>query len=690
MRMLKGRSTSGRRSVTRCALDALESRRMLTVPVITVVNSGDYTFVGGVLQMQSGQSLHTETTATFAANQPDSINHKITWNFGDTTGGSKYNVLPGFNAGHIYYTPGDYQVRLGVSGYSDEATLSVHVTANPRGDAANTVYVAAGGTGNGSSAATPANWATAVSRLTALGSDTTVRFRQGDTIYMTTDGTSSGTHVPFEVGGLSNVEFSDYADATSGPGQPTLRFSTAATSSSVPVNFNAVGAEQILVRNLKIEGYSGGDIGRLARYHGHNAAFDNLQVKHLGTVLDESASDIRGMLVQDCTTGTESDGSLATTYAGFLYCSPGISDVVLLGNQVGDQLNQHDVRTYADRVLLYQNQFTNFVQQGGTQTMRANSGQWLWWAQNTTHSGSMETEQGVNQTPVKYVVIEGNRFLSDGDGSFSDQRVRVRGSGVDYVMFRNNYVEPVSGMNAIDFQAAHGGIINNTGRTTTSTESFLSLYGNATRGVYLQNNLWDAPANAVAVSVNVNNLDMCASVADNAWNTGAVFRFVGIANNLNAWNSASMSDFEDDVALGEHVSPSSQYRPSAAAVFATPRSNVFDDLWQRPRPTGANATWTAGAVERAGATLTIGPSADTFAKGDDTASTTHGGESTINVKSQVSTPAFNREAFVGFDLTKIGGTIGSAKVRLWGMLNVADSVPVAIYESGSFSESTTN
>src|SRR5437867_12933711 len=82
--------------------ELLEVRRFLTT-YITVANSGDYSWVNPTtVEFKAHQSIHVDATAYFNANPGDSVNHKVSWDFGDPTG--KYNVLPGFSAGHIYDT----------------------------------------------------------------------------------------------------------------------------------------------------------------------------------------------------------------------------------------------------------------------------------------------------------------------------------------------------------------------------------------------------------------------------------------------------------------------------------------------------------------------------------------------------------------------------------------------------------
>src|SRR5947199_10277798 len=90
---------------------ALEPRRFLSVSAhIRLLNNED--------TIQVGQSVHVNALPTASGSGTsfgagEAISSRFQWNFGDPRG--DYNKLPGFNAAHVYDTPGTYKLTLRVT-----------------------------------------------------------------------------------------------------------------------------------------------------------------------------------------------------------------------------------------------------------------------------------------------------------------------------------------------------------------------------------------------------------------------------------------------------------------------------------------------------------------------------------------------------------------------------------------------
>src|SRR5437016_4661888 len=106
---------------------ALEQRRFLSVSAhIRLLNNED--------TIQAGQSVHVNALPTRSGGTSfgsgEAISSRFQWNFGDP--GGDYNKLPGFNAAHVYDTPGTYNLRLKITNDAGESdTASRVVTVKP-------------------------------------------------------------------------------------------------------------------------------------------------------------------------------------------------------------------------------------------------------------------------------------------------------------------------------------------------------------------------------------------------------------------------------------------------------------------------------------------------------------------------------------------------------------------------------
>lgn len=157
------------------------------------------------ISLQAGQTLSVDAQTILPADDP--LTTRLQWDFGDP--GGDYNVLPGYNAAHVYNAAGTYQVTLTAT-LADApsspltAMLSVQVSADTRQQ----VCVSPDGSGPLADGSSPAN-ALAFATLLQEG-------LSNNTDYLFEDGQTYDCNQWIWVVGLSNVTLSTFSP---GPGQ---------------------------------------------------------------------------------------------------------------------------------------------------------------------------------------------------------------------------------------------------------------------------------------------------------------------------------------------------------------------------------------------------------------------------------------------------------------------------------------
>lgn len=629
---------------------------------ITVVNPQQYNIVNGVVEVPRGQSLHVNAIANEVV-QGDLARSDIAWDFGDYANaaaktlnpGAQYNVLPGFNAAHVYDTLSPtgttYKVALTIkdkTGQTWTAEQQVRVVANARDPSSRVIYVGQNGnpSGLGNLPAEPVSWERAQVRLLTLGDNSRVLFRRGDTIRAATNLDPNARKTwSFR---LNNVLFSDYEDAARpSSALPVILLPASATADTSVFHStrdatSGVSSTNVRIENLDVRAEAAGNVDGVAiQPAGRNMVLYNLTLENMRDGIKNTTSDNtvdpvtlnNGLLVMKCDTGFTGTQPVnePKPVADYFYYAKG-NEIALLGNTSGDSIYQHNTRMlFMTGSLLYDNDLSNPKSQsnGDFNTLRFNEGRYAWWGRNTLRGGGMTVGRYVGAPAewlMRNVVIERNKQLvtwATAAGSFTDtvrdsslERLMV-GENAAHVVVRNNYLEsydqPVMRVtvNASDVQIA-----SNTGVTSGPEHKGAFLETNAGVSlVILRNNLYLAPdvvANTGGTGYAVNsangNLGEFSDIGGNFWSvtatprTSSVFRAGASAFGLATWNGKSVvgTDFPDPAGtFAGAVTLDSSYRPTSDVVEVAgqfPASGIFTDITGALRP--QSGAWTAGAVER--------------------------------------------------------------------------------------------
>jgi hypothetical protein len=311
-------------------------------------NHGDWQAPIPVMNLKgiSGQAHHSVFVDALSSTLGDgqAITTHYQWNFGDP--GSRFNVLPGFNAGHIYDNPGTYTISLTVTNdLGKSSTLSTRVTVAP--DTRRTIYVDSwyGSDNNSGASANQAvrSWQKAQS---LFGDNVTVLFRRGET---------------FDFGdtlliGNRNMIFGAYGSGAApvmrkvdGPGHGIFGFNDT--------------ADQIVVENLTFDSIYVAQNGiaphitAVAIYPaGRNITIRNNTFLNVDDAVNAYRSPT-GVLVQD------NLAPLKTGIRGYFAYLDG-TDWTIVGNTVVNSTREHDIRSTDDptaRVLIADNNLDNPV-----------------------------------------------------------------------------------------------------------------------------------------------------------------------------------------------------------------------------------------------------------------------------------------------------------------------------------------
>ncbi len=303
------------------------------VPVITSLGISN----GGIM---AGNAVDVQATNTTLSNGTP-ITTKYLWNFGDPNG--KYNSYEGFNAAHVYDTPGVYTITLTVTdsaGKVGVATTTVNVAVDTR----KSIYLSNSGN-DANNGLTPATAVQSIARADGLlTSGSKLLLHRGETYDLTGSLIISN----------SNIVVSDYGDASQpqpvlrrAASNPALVYLIGTTPTSSNVTIQDLTFDSVTPDNWNKDGAAVG-----VEPAGKDLAVRNCTINCVNSFVNAELQP-DGLLVQD---NAESNVTGIRSY--FLWAQG--ADITVLGNTVLNVTREHVLRVGgADRINVSFNNFTN-------------------------------------------------------------------------------------------------------------------------------------------------------------------------------------------------------------------------------------------------------------------------------------------------------------------------------------------
>ena len=568
---------------------------------IAVRNSSAPAPVAAIVKV-SNNSIHAGQA--FSAQAMDSklnfgnaLTARYVWNFDDA--GSKYNIMEGFNAAHVYNTAGVYDVKLTVTneaGKSSTATIKVNVASAGR----KKIYVSTSGNdaNDGLTEAKPIkSWDKA---RTKVGDNVELLFKAGQT---------------FELKTGINIYARNFVAGSYGGGKATLKYAG-------PRDFGTIfwlggGTGEQTIQNLVFDSiYSDATKDGLPQAIGVNGTGNtiiNNEFRNLGYAVN-AYSKPKGLLVQDNT------APLKTGLRGYFAWVSG-EDHVFQGNYVSN-VDGHVIRmSEMNRINVSNNDFTNPNETSGYRgTLTIHSGSYAYVRNNNLNDGWFSVGPLGNADGLSE---KGSRFNWSVFENNTVNRSRfIILHGANHTMFRNNIIKVLDndwGVEIQGYNSEYGRgvedvkILNNTVVTNATTGNFLRVGGEA-KGITLANNLFLAPklitgaSGAAAVFVYDNDLSSFDKISNNVWPMPEMTKYAegGInyvwPNWSNSagyktpaeWNALGVvgTDYFEDISYNStSAAPGGGTNRDAATVWA----GVFTDRNGKIRPSSGG--WTAGAIE---------------------------------------------------------------------------------------------
>ncbi|MDB5354488.1 MAG: hypothetical protein JWN24_941 [Phycisphaerales bacterium] len=563
-RRFRGHTSHARRTIRRAeyaACEPLETRTHFSVTAnITVVGSApssSYSVPAGIpFAVNTTGMTMTDTAA---------ITNNYKWNFGDTTAGSEFNILPGFNAAHIYNTAGSYKLNLTVTasdGSQSSASVGVTVTAAPY---TKTYYVdnnpALDNVSN--TGLDPAHPLSSFSvAMSDLGSQSNVKvlFRQGETFTSTATGGINGNNVV--IGSYWSTDSSSFVARNT---RPVIQAVSGYSGGNMLSGWFNDG---MIVRDITFDstGLTSYPSGVFIR--GNHAAVIDCQFLHIQDCVKgadpETQNEGSGIIVQDNIV-PKVGGSVILEGAGVWLEG---WDWSVLGNYYAGSTGENTIRcdvlfsstnTWQSnrRFLIFGNDINN-TQKEGVQFRGYCSD--IYFANNTLRNyqlrmGDSLASSTADASTCTRIVVDSNHFL----GTYIDVE-----NPVSHVMIRNNVLERLA------TQANNNGfgallniyawtnnpdsdieVVNNTGNNTlpdtSSTGPFLECQqSNQISGMVLDNNLYTTASTRTDRSITVAGASsqslagIFSEIKTNVWpayNAADVAEVNGTAYTLSGWNA---------------------------------------------------------------------------------------------------------------------------------------------------------
>lgn len=555
----------------------------------------------------AGNAIHVQALESLLG-AGTSLTAQYQWDFGDA--GSRYDQLSGFNAAHVYDSPGTYTVTLHLTNETGkQAISSVQVTVLP--DARPTIYVDAQGddANDGLNPWQPVRSADRAMQL--LGDDTRLMFHRGDSFAVTHGLTISN----------SNVLIGSYGDSAA---PAKLVYAGGVVSGTAILSLS--GARDVTIQDLSLD--SAGSTYTTAAngiyLGGTNLTVRRVQFLNLSDALNLNRDPV-GVLVQDNTAPLadvwRNGGQGVHNYFAWVQGT----DLVFLNNTVANS-GAHGLRAAKgyDRLLLAGNDLTNTA---GMTSLKLHDGRNVYVTNNHLTSwldveiGPLGGKDGIACNPTDYTTQRTQWVVFDANTVSGDAAIDVHHRS-EHVMLRNNVLKrdgkPLINIDGYD-QTFQAGVVDvtiahNTGINNGDKGNFLYVLGdsqpNHSAQITLVNNLYVAPRlmtgayQTAVVYVAAWDLDSFREVRGNVWPAaatnayahGGYFYVWPSWSNIQGYKTAgTWSTY--DVVSGEkyqNVLLDGQYRPvagTASSMTVQPVAGVFADLLgqERTGPVSAGA-----------------------------------------------------------------------------------------------------
>lgn len=407
--------------------------------VVPRIRAVGYSNVNPTITGQAPLSVHVHAMESQLA-AGNAITARYSWDFGDSSSGSEYNTLDGFGGAHIYDQPGTYTIALRVTN-ENQQTNTQQITVNVTSPARQRIYVSSVGddANSGASESTAVRSIARVQQL--LGSNKEVLFRRGDSFPF--------DNAQLSIDGLSNVRIGAYGSGNA-PVLSGVRLSPNNWRTFISI---MSGSRHIVIEDLSFQINQlppPEDRGSWTAISSEGTGTRNLTIRdntfsnltyNISAIGGGSGVAPTGILVLNNTSDVVSH---------YHFWGQG-SDHTVLGNTVGNSLNGHVTRFYADRIFIQYNDFdspgytnpndclalTGQQQCQGNQVISAAESQYSYIANNTLRN-IMRVGYHDPDSVSSWLVVENNRFVRTHETYIPSIRV-FRGS--QYIDIRNNTFE---------------------------------------------------------------------------------------------------------------------------------------------------------------------------------------------------------------------------------------------------------
>ena len=279
--------------------------------------------------------VYFEATKTTGLMGNDYVNAAFDWNF-DTSKidpAASHQQAIGFGVGHVFDTPGTYQVAVfarDAAGHAGSSTVSITVSAL----GGTTYYVASTGNDKNAGTTMAQPLATYSAGIAKAGPNVSVLFRRGDTFSIGSKPVSISSNGPCLIGAYTDP-------ASSSTAAPILSSSLSGGSSSL---FNISGASDTRVVDVHI--VSAGASDGITVTGSPNTLVERVEIEGIGMGANTEAG--RVLYSEAASTPTFFVDCHVHDFIGTGYYGSNVSHLAIIGNTIerfGDQ--EHGVRVQA-------------------------------------------------------------------------------------------------------------------------------------------------------------------------------------------------------------------------------------------------------------------------------------------------------------------------------------------------------